>query len=83
MVAAVGPGAVATVPWWPEGRRETTAAALVARVSSDTATHAGQLQILRELIDGQAGYEQQALGDAGWWSSYVARLETLARGFRG
>jgi hypothetical protein len=56
----VGPDAEATVPWWPEDQRETTAAALLSRVLKDTAMHAGQLQILRELIDGRAG------SDRGW-----------------
>lgn len=76
------PAARANVPWWPEGQRTTTVAALVARVSHDTAMHAGQLQILRELIDGQAGNDRQALGDDRWWSGHVGKLEALARTFR-
>jgi hypothetical protein len=78
----VGPEATAVVAWWPVGERETTAAALVARVLADTAMHAGQLQILRELIDGRAGSDRGEMGDDGWWADHVERLEHLARRFR-
>lgn len=44
--------------------------------------HAGQLQILRELIDGQAGPDRSDAGDEAWWSAYTYRLEQLARRFR-
>jgi hypothetical protein len=44
--------------------------------------HAGQLQILRELIDGQAGPDRHDAGDDQWWSDYTDRLEEIARGFR-
>ena len=82
VLAEVGPDAVATVNWWPIGERETTAAALVARVLKDTAMHAGQLQILRELIDGKSGSDRDDVGDERWWADYVERLTILAQGFR-
>lgn len=78
----LGLDAPAEVPWWPIGSRTTTAGALLARVLEDTAMHAGQLQILRELIDGQAGSDHADAGDDQWWSDYVARLEDLAARFR-
>ena len=74
--------AVATVPWWPESARTTTAGALLARVLKDTAMHAGQLQVLRELIDGQAGSDRDAIGDDQWWNDYTSMLEDVARQFR-
>jgi uncharacterized damage-inducible protein DinB len=79
---AIGLGAPATVPWWPEDRRATRSEALLARVLKDTAMHAGQLQILRELIDGRAGADHDAIGDEAWWSDYTTKLEQVARGFR-
>ena len=78
----LGLRAPATVEWWPVGRRDTTSGALLARVLNDTAMHAGQLQILRELIDGQAGTDRTDAGDDRWWASYTAELETVARRFR-
>lgn len=82
VLAEVGLDAQANVPWWPEDVRATTAAALLARVLKDTAMHAGQMQILRELIDGQAGSDQRDAGDEAWWRSYTGRLEEVASQFR-
>ncbi|HYI54832.1 MAG TPA: DinB family protein [Microlunatus sp.] len=82
VVAEVGSASAASVPWWPEDARETTAGALVARVLTDTAMHAGQLQILRELIDGRAGDDRSDAGDDRWWSGHTHRLDELARRFR-
>jgi uncharacterized damage-inducible protein DinB len=78
----VGLDAAAIVPWWPDDRQATRAEALLARVLKDTAMHAGQLQILRELIDGRAGADRDAIGDDAWWSDYTAKLEQVARRFR-
>ncbi|QGN32075.1 DinB family protein [Microlunatus sp. Gsoil 973] len=82
VLAQVGLAAPARVPWWPSGSRTTTTRALLARVLTDTATHAGQLQILRELIDGKAGPDRSDAGDEHWWSEYTRRLKDLAERFR-
>ena len=82
VLADVGLEASASVPWWPEGSRLTTAGALLSRVLKDTAMHAGQLQILRELVDGRAGADREDAGDDQWWSDCIERLELLARRFR-
>jgi uncharacterized damage-inducible protein DinB len=82
VLAEVGLEAPASVPWWPEDSRIATARALLSRVLKDTAMHAGQLQILRELIDGRAGTDREDAGDDQWWSDYTRRLELLARQFR-
>jgi hypothetical protein len=81
VLAEVGLSAPATVAWWPDGERNTTAAALLARVLKDTAMHAGQLQILRELIDGRAGTDRSEIGDDRWWADYTSRLDAVARQF--
>ncbi|RCK68650.1 DinB family protein [Desertihabitans brevis] len=80
VLAEVGSGHPASVPWWPERSRSTTAGALLSRVLKDTATHAGQLQILRELIDGQAG-DDRSEHDEAWWTEYRQHLEAVARHF--
>ena len=82
VLADVGLEAPASVPWWPEDSRLTIAGALLSRVLKDTAMHAGQLQILRELADGRAGADRADAGDDAWWSAYTQRLEELARRFR-
>lgn len=82
VLAEVGLAATAHVPWWPETERTTTVASLLARVLKDTAMHAGQLQILRELMDGQAGSDRSDAGDEAWWSAYTAQLEQVALQFR-
>lgn len=75
--------AVGAVPWWNEGERETTLGAILAMMVSETARHVGQVDIVRELIDGTAGGQRNATGlpDADdWdWGDWVARIETAAR----
>jgi hypothetical protein len=74
--------APARVPWWPEERRDTTFGALLIRVLADTAQHAGHADIVRELIDGQAGPDHDDLGDARWWEDHLARVQRSADAFR-
>lgn len=82
VLGELGTAAVARVPWWPEESRMTTSGALLARVLKDTAMHAGQMQILRELIDGRAGSDRDDAGDDQWWEDYVNELEAVALRFR-
>jgi hypothetical protein len=82
VLGEVGHDAPAVVPWWPEASRHTTSGALLSRVLTDTAMHAGQLQVLRELIDGQAGADRDAVGDDRWWADFTATLEEVALRFR-
>ena len=51
------------------------------RVLVDTARHAGQADIVRELIDGRGGSDQESFGDAQAWRAYVARIERAAAAF--
>jgi hypothetical protein len=50
---------------------------------AETDRHAGQADIVRELIDGAAGLradnDNLASGDAVWWDGYRDRLERVAR----
>jgi uncharacterized damage-inducible protein DinB len=72
----------ASVPWWPEERRDTDLATLLVRVLDDTARHAGQADIVRELIDGRGGSDQESFGDHERWRRYVERIEAAAGAFR-
>lgn len=73
------------VPWWPPERREVTLHQILVHVIAETNRHAGQLDVVRELIDGTTGLradnDNLPDGDQRWWSDYRARLEQLARQF--
>lgn len=47
--------AVGRVPWWPPERAEVTLHRVLVHVTAETCQHAGHADIVRELIDGQAG----------------------------
>jgi len=55
----------------------------VIRVTAETQRHAGQADIVRELIDGAAGMEEGndnlPSGDQAWWENYRAQVERAAR----
>jgi hypothetical protein len=68
----------ASVAWWPEERRRTTFGHVLVRTLTDTAQHAGHADILRELVDGQAGRDKDDVGDASTWSAYVAQIQAAA-----
>ncbi|CAL9663014.1 MULTISPECIES: DinB family protein [Streptomyces] len=71
------------VPWWPEERREVTLHHVLVRVICDTQRHAGHADIVRELIDGSAGYtpdkDSLPAADRAWWENHHRRLERVAR----
>jgi hypothetical protein len=52
-------------------------------MTDETARHAGQADIVREMIDGAVGLrptnDNMAPGDKAWWSDYCARVEQAAR----
>lgn len=77
--------ATATVPWWGEGHQHPTLHLLMIHMATETFRHAGQADIVRELIDGAAGWRQGSSNlpdeDAAWWASYRERLERVAQGF--
>jgi hypothetical protein len=75
--------AVGNVPWWPEERRVVTLHQILVLMTAETNRHAGHADIVRELIDGEAGLradnDNLPPGDAAWWESYCDRLERAAR----
>jgi Protein of unknown function (DUF664) len=71
------------VPWWPAERASTDLGTLLVRVLVDTARHAGQADVVRELIDGRAGDDRDRQGDAAWLVAYYARVARAAAAFEG
>ncbi|MGH8829288.1 MAG: DUF664 domain-containing protein, partial [Jiangellaceae bacterium] len=69
------------VAHWPEGRRETTLGVLLIRMVAETAQHAGHADIVRELIDGRAGPDHDAVGDEASWREFVAAIQAAADSF--
>ncbi len=81
-VRTLGLDAPASVPWWPEERQVTTLGYLLVHLLAETAHHAGHADIVRESIDGRAGEDHDELGDAEFWSAYVARVQAAADAHR-
>jgi hypothetical protein len=56
---------------------------ILIRVTTETHRHAGHADIVRELIDGTAGFRDGATNlpdeDAAWWIAHRDRLERVAR----
>jgi hypothetical protein len=71
------PGSVAH---WPPGRRDTTLGVLLIRMVGETAHHAGHADIVRELIDGKGGPDQDDFDESGW-REYLAQVQAAADAF--
>jgi Protein of unknown function (DUF664) len=72
------PGSVAH---WPPDKRETTLGFLLVRMVAETAQHAGHADIVREMIDGRGGPDQEQVSEAAW-QEYVAKVRAAAEAFR-
>lgn len=74
---------VGRVPWWPDERSEVTLHHIMVRVIAENLRHAGQADIVRELIDGSAGMRSgngnMPEESETWWRAYCDRLETVAK----
>ena len=74
------------VPWWPPDRAEATLHRILIHVATETHRHAGHADIVRELIDGQAGLlpgrENLPDRDTEWWAAHWDRVERAAAEFR-
>jgi len=67
--------APASVPWWPEERRNTTFGHLLVRVVAETAQHAGHCDLVRELIDGRSGADNPD----GYYDRVLSAAETCRK----
>jgi uncharacterized damage-inducible protein DinB len=78
-----GLDAIGHVPWWPEERREVTLHRILIHMIAEADRHAGQADIVREMIDGAAGLradnDNMMPGDTETWTAYRDRLERVAR----
>lgn len=66
VISALDLEAPASVAHWPEDQRDTTMGVLLIRMVSETAQHAGHADIIRELIDGKGGPDQDAFDEPAW-----------------
>ncbi|MDQ3885875.1 MAG: DinB family protein [Actinomycetota bacterium] len=74
---------IGQVPWWPEDRRDVPLHRILVHVIAETHRHAGHADIVRELIDGATGLQEDndnmAPGDQAWWQNYRNRVEHAAQ----
>lgn len=74
---------VGHVPHW--GNEAVTLHQILVHVATETHHHAGHADILRELVDGAAGFLRTSsnLPDDGYdWAAYVAKVQASADAFR-
>ena len=75
--------AIGHVPWWPADRSEVTLHRVLVHVLAEVGRHAGQADIMRELIDCTAGLNgpgnnmPERTGAA--WEAYRLKVEAAAR----
>lgn len=85
-IADLGLEAKASVPWWPPDKREVPLYLILVHVATETHRHAGHADIVRELIDGAAGFRKGNDNlpnvTADWWDDYHERLEQAAASFK-
>ena len=74
--------ATGRVPWWGQGG-EVTLHQILVHVTTETHRHAGHADVVRELIDGRAGFASDDSDmpehDESWWETYRDRVEQDAR----
>jgi hypothetical protein len=75
--------AVGHVPWWPADGNEVTLHHILIRLVAETNRHAGQADVVRELIDGTAGLSDEVSNlpseDPAWWAAHRDRVERAAQ----
>jgi uncharacterized damage-inducible protein DinB len=82
-IGELGIDAVGRVPWWSPEHAQVSLHRILAHMVAETHRHAGQADIVRELIDGAAGLEAGNSNlpeqDAAWWAAYHDQVEQAAR----
>jgi uncharacterized damage-inducible protein DinB len=76
---------IVVVPWWDPSRNRVTLGKLLVHMIAETNRHAGQMDILRETVDGTTGLRADNSNhpdDDYDWAGYVERVEAAARTFR-
>ncbi|GGK73920.1 DinB family protein [Mangrovihabitans endophyticus] len=82
-IAALDLDTPGTVPHFPEGMRDVTLQWMLVHMITETCRHAGHADIVREMIDGSAGFHHTvsnlpATGNA-WRTEFHDRVESTAR----
>ena len=80
VIATLDLEAPGSVPHWPEEQRAATLGVLLIRVVAETAQHAGHADIIRELIDGKGGPDQDDV-DKSTWREYITQVQAAADTF--
>ncbi len=80
VIAALDLEAPGSVAHWPPERRATTLGVLLLRMVAETAQHAGHADVIRELIDGKGGPDQDTVDEA-TWRDYLAQVQAAADTF--
>jgi hypothetical protein len=82
-IDALALDAVGHVPWWPAEGNEVTLHHILIRLVAETNRHAGQADVVRELIDGTAGLSVEVSNlpseDPAWWAAHRDRVERAAK----
>jgi hypothetical protein len=83
-IDALALDAEGVVPWWPAERNQVTLHQILIHVAAEVHRHAGHADILRELIDGAAGYRPEVSNlpdsDEIDWPAYYDKVERAAHG---
>ena len=86
-VAELPLDAPGVVPWWAPDRRDVTLHQVLVHLLAETSRHAGHADVVRELLDGQAGVRRGGSNlpeeDEAWWRDYRNRLEQAAEAAQG
>lgn len=81
-IAALDLAAQGHVPWWPAERNPVSLRQILIHEIAEWNRHGGQVDIVRELIDGQVGYRPGNSNlppdDEIDWPAYVAMLQQIA-----
>ena len=80
VIASLDLEAPGSVAHWPQDQRATTLGVLLIRMVAETAQHAGHADVVRELIDGKGGPDQDSIDEPAW-REYVAQVHAAANTF--
>lgn len=82
-IEALDLDSVGHVSWWPPERQNAPLGNVMTHMIAEMERHAGQADIIRELIDGSAGIRPGAAGippeDEAWWAAYREKVEQAAK----
>jgi hypothetical protein len=82
-IVALDLDSVGHVSWWPPDRKNAPLGNVMTHMIAEMERHAGQADIIRELIDGSAGIRPGAAGipdeDEAWWAAYREKVEQAAK----